>query len=271
MCAVQKFPRPTFVPGQHGDAMFVPGCCTYTCGEETPVLGIDCTASLLAFTGCPCRAESQHGFDPKTIGMTEADAGKIALVFAQVRHTRLPAAAHMTTHQWAMPLGCRLQQVGAAPCLHFVGLCSSAACKCMRNSLLHGNIPQCRPRCATAPQIWEQPPPFTCCCCCCCCGNGGSCCVAQYDADDNGRIDLSEFRKLLSDLGSDVSEEEAKAALEVRGAALDRLVAANSSSNSGTHATAAAAFGTSTGEQWMHSCTAGHDPSTPCCTRFATR
>lgn len=37
----------------------------------------------------------------------------------------------------------------------------------------------------------------------------------QYDLDDNGRIDRSEFVKMLDSLGAGVSAEEAEAAMDV--------------------------------------------------------
>lgn len=39
--------------------------------------------------------------------------------------------------------------------------------------------------------------------------------ILQYDLDDNGRLDRSEFKKMLETLGSSVSEGEADAAFEV--------------------------------------------------------
>jgi hypothetical protein len=38
----------------------------------------------------------------------------------------------------------------------------------------------------------------------------------QYDLDDNGRLDSTEFVKMLQSLGTDVSKDEADAAMEVR-------------------------------------------------------
>jgi Ca2+-binding EF-hand superfamily protein len=37
----------------------------------------------------------------------------------------------------------------------------------------------------------------------------------QYDLDDNGRLDSSEFVKMLDSLAKDVSRDEADAAMEV--------------------------------------------------------
>jgi Ca2+-binding EF-hand superfamily protein len=38
----------------------------------------------------------------------------------------------------------------------------------------------------------------------------------QYDLDDNGKLDSNEFVKMLQSLGTDVSKDEADAAMEVR-------------------------------------------------------
>lgn len=41
------------------------------------------------------------------------------------------------------------------------------------------------------------------------------CCAVQYDLDDNGKLDSNEFVKMLQSLGTDVSKDEADAAMEV--------------------------------------------------------
>jgi hypothetical protein len=46
----------------------------------------------------------------------------------------------------------------------------------------------------------------------------------QYDLDDNGRIDRSEFVKMLDSLGAGVSSEEAEAAMDVMDTANDGYV-----------------------------------------------
>jgi hypothetical protein len=76
-CSLHQFPMPEDSTLWYVDRL---PHYSYSCANRlTPLCA---TFTLIA---CPCRAESQHGFDPKTIGMTESDAGKIALVFGQVR------------------------------------------------------------------------------------------------------------------------------------------------------------------------------------------
>lgn len=41
------------------------------------------------------------------------------------------------------------------------------------------------------------------------------CYAVQYDLDDNGKLDSNEFVKMLQSLGTDVSKDEADAAMEV--------------------------------------------------------